>query len=185
MSTSILPFFTCAVCQTLSVKVTWMVKKVHMDKVRVGSFPTYTPTLCGPRVDAEETFNKMCDIHWNMECLLLTPLTQSVYLGAYMNVLGVALACLLVALIGLGRIYLGMHSLVDVLGGLLLGLGILAFWLAFYECLDSFVVSGQNVASFWAALCFLWLFAYPTPELPTPSFEYHIAFNGVALGIVY
>ncbi|KAI9074247.1 hypothetical protein K1719_043812 [Acacia pycnantha] len=39
------------------------------------------------------------------------------------------------------------------------------------------------VASFWAALSFLWLFAYPTPELPTPSFEYHTAFNGVALGI--
>ncbi|KAL0316902.1 UNVERIFIED_CONTAM: Lipid phosphate phosphatase delta [Sesamum radiatum] len=40
------------------------------------------------------------------------------------------------------------------------------------------------VVSFWAALSFLLLFAYPTPELPTPSFEYHTAFNGVALGIV-
>lgn len=37
-----------------------------------------------------------------------------------------------------------MHSLVDVIGGLLLGLGILAFWLAVDECIDSFVVSGQN-----------------------------------------
>lgn len=27
-------------------------------------------------------------------------------------------------------------------------------------------------------------FAYPTPEFPTPSFEYHAAFNGVAFGIV-
>ncbi|XP_057511814.1 lipid phosphate phosphatase delta-like, partial [Actinidia eriantha] len=40
------------------------------------------------------------------------------------------------------------------------------------------------VASFWAILSFLLLFAYPTPEVPTPSFEYHTAFNGVALGIV-
>lgn len=40
------------------------------------------------------------------------------------------------------------------------------------------------VTSFWAALSFLLLFAYPTPELPTPSFEYHTAFNGVAFGIV-
>ncbi|KAI9122244.1 hypothetical protein K1719_006933 [Acacia pycnantha] len=116
--------------------------------------------------------------------LLHYVLTQTQIEGAYINVLGVALACLLVALIGLGRIYLGMHSLVDVLGGLLIGLGILAFWLAVYECIDSFVVSGQNVASFWAALSFLLLFAYPTPELHTPSFEYHTAFNGVALGIV-
>jgi hypothetical protein len=40
------------------------------------------------------------------------------------------------------------------------------------------------VTTFWAALSFLLLFAYPTPELPTPSFEFHTAFNGVALGIV-
>ncbi|KAJ4978814.1 hypothetical protein NE237_009594 [Protea cynaroides] len=97
---------------------------------------------------------------------------------------GVAVACLLVGLIGLGRIYLGMHSVVDILGGLVFGLLILAFWLTIHEYLDSFIVSGQNVSSFWAALSFLLLFAYPTPELPTPSFEYHAAFNGVALGIV-
>lgn len=40
------------------------------------------------------------------------------------------------------------------------------------------------VTSFWAALSFLLLFAYPTPEFPTPSFEFHTAFNGVAFGIV-
>ncbi|XP_054803573.1 lipid phosphate phosphatase delta-like isoform X2 [Prosopis cineraria] len=116
--------------------------------------------------------------------LLHYVLTQTQVEGAYFNILGVALACLLVALIGLGRIYLGMHSLVDVLGGLLIGFGILAFWFSVDGCIDSFVVSGQNVASFWAALSFLLLFAYPSPELPTPSFEYHTAFNGVALGIV-
>ncbi|XP_043692200.1 lipid phosphate phosphatase delta-like [Telopea speciosissima] len=97
---------------------------------------------------------------------------------------GVAVVCLLVGLIGFGRIYLGMHSVVDVLGGLVLGLVILAFWLTVHEYLDSFIVSGQNVCSFWAALSFLLLFAYPTPELPTPSYEFHTAFNGVALGIV-
>lgn len=40
------------------------------------------------------------------------------------------------------------------------------------------------VTSFWVALSLLLLFAYPTPELPTPSFEFHTAFTGVALGIV-
>lgn len=40
------------------------------------------------------------------------------------------------------------------------------------------------VTSFSAAVTFLLLFAYPTPEFPTPSFEYHAAFSGVALGIV-
>ncbi|XP_042512947.1 lipid phosphate phosphatase delta-like [Macadamia integrifolia] len=97
---------------------------------------------------------------------------------------GVTLGCLFVGLIGFGRIYLGMHSVVDVLGGLVVGLVILAFWLTVHEYFDSFIVSGQNVSSFWAALSFLLLFAYPTPELPTPSFEYHAAFSGVSLGIV-
>ncbi|KAK3227146.1 hypothetical protein Dsin_007008 [Dipteronia sinensis] len=97
---------------------------------------------------------------------------------------GVALVCLFIGLIGLGRIYLGMHSLVDIIGGLTMGLAILAFWLTVHEYIDNFIVSEQNVTSFWAALSFLLLFAYPTPELPTPSFEFHTAFNGVAFGIV-
>ncbi|KAK7284724.1 hypothetical protein RJT34_19476 [Clitoria ternatea] len=116
--------------------------------------------------------------------LLHYVLTHSQSQGAHVNYLGFSLVCLMVALIGLGRIYLGMHSVVDVLTGLLIGLGILAFWLRVDEYIDNFVISGQNVTSFWAALSFLLLFAYPTPELPTPSFEFHTAFNGVALGIV-
>ncbi|BAT86373.1 Lipid phosphate phosphatase [Vigna angularis] len=116
--------------------------------------------------------------------LLHYVLTHTQIQGAYITYLGISLAFMLVLLIGLGRIYLGMHSVVDVLAGLLVGLVILAFWLTVHEHIDSFVISGQNVTSFWAVLSFLLLFAYPTPELPTPSFEFHTAFNGVALGIV-
>ncbi|CAA2972117.1 lipid phosphate phosphatase delta [Olea europaea subsp. europaea] len=100
------------------------------------------------------------------------------------ELMGFFLVCLVVGLIGVGRIYLGMHSLIDIIGGLALGLGILTFWLSVDEYIDDFVVSGQKVTSFWATLSFLLLFAYPMPELPTPSFEYHTAFDGVALGIV-
>lgn len=103
---------------------------------------------------------------------------------ASMQLAGFAAVFLLVGLIGFGRIYLGMHSLIDVVCGLGFGLIILAFWLSVHQYIDNFVVSGQNVTSFWSALSFLLLFAYPKPELPTPSFEYHTAFTGVALGIV-
>ncbi|WJZ93978.1 hypothetical protein VitviT2T_012876 [Vitis vinifera] len=103
---------------------------------------------------------------------------------AVMILAGVSMVCLLVALIGTGRIYLGMHSLVDIIGGLAIGLAILAFWLTMHEYVDNFIVSGQNVTPFWAALSLVLLFAYPTPEFPTPSYEFHTAFNGVALGIV-
>ena len=116
--------------------------------------------------------------------LLHYVLTHTQIQGAYITYFGLSLVCLFVALVGLGRIYLGMHSLIDVATGLFIGLGILGLWLTIHEYIDSFVVSGQNVTTFWAALSFLLLFAYPTPELPTPSFEFHTAFNGVALGIV-
>ncbi|KAL1351101.1 hypothetical protein HN51_015069 [Arachis hypogaea] len=104
--------------------------------------------------------------------------------GFHATYIGVPLVVLLVTLIGFARVYLGMHSVIDIIAGLLFGLGILAFWLSVDEYIDNFVVSGQNVISFWAGLSFLLLFAYPTPEIPTPSFEYHTCFNGVALGIV-
>uniref|UniRef100_A0A1J3G262 Lipid phosphate phosphatase delta n=1 Tax=Noccaea caerulescens TaxID=107243 RepID=A0A1J3G262_NOCCA len=97
---------------------------------------------------------------------------------------GFAFACLLVALIAFGRIYLGMHSVVDIIAGLAIGVLILGLWLTVNEKIDDFITSKQNVSSFWTALSFLLLFAYPTPEHPTPSYEYHTAFNGVALGIV-
>ncbi|CAN4096694.1 unnamed protein product [Withania somnifera] len=97
---------------------------------------------------------------------------------------GLAIVCLFVFFVALGRMYLGMHSLIDIIGGLAFGLAILAFWLSFHKHIDHFIVSGKNVSSFWAVLSFLLLFAYPTPQLPTPSFEFHTAFTGVALGIV-
>ncbi|KAJ8448105.1 hypothetical protein Cgig2_031829 [Carnegiea gigantea] len=98
--------------------------------------------------------------------------------------IGFAIVSLIVGLIGFGRIYLGMHSLIDVVGGLLLGFVVLALWLTVHEYIDSFITTGQNVTTFWAALSLLLLSAYPTPEFPTPSFEFHTAFTGVAFGIV-
>lgn len=107
--------------------------------------------------------------------LLHYVLTHTQIQGAYINYFGVSLACLFVALVGLGRflllliylagsycwpiaqqnnencllffvgrIYLGMHSVIDVAAGLLIGLGILGLWLTVDEYIDSFVVSGQN-----------------------------------------
>ncbi|MFS7908183.1 putative phosphatidate phosphatase [Helianthus anomalus] len=105
-------------------------------------------------------------------------------INASYQVVAFTFACLFVGLIGLGRIYLGMHSLIDIFGGLVLGLMILAFWLQVHEYVDNFVILGKNVTSFWIALSFLSLFAYPTPQHPTPSFEFHTAFTGVTLGIV-
>ncbi|KAJ8899986.1 hypothetical protein K2173_024097 [Erythroxylum novogranatense] len=129
---------------------------------------------------SSHTLNTVCLSGYLLHYVLSYAQIQDVSL----QFVGFSIACVLVSLIGLGRIYLGMHSLIDIIGGLFIGLVILCFWLTVNEYIDSFIVSGQNVTTFWAALSFLFLFAYPTPELPTPSFEYHAAFDGVAFGIV-
>lgn len=97
---------------------------------------------------------------------------------------GSALVLSLILLTGIARIYLGMHSVIDVIAGVIGGMLVLAFWLAIHEYLDGFITFGQNVTSYWAALAFLLCVAYPFPQLPTPSFDYHMAFNGVSFGIV-
>lgn len=91
---------------------------------------------------------------------------------------------IVVLLVISGRLYLGMHSPIDVLAGCTIGTVLLLCWCCIDEYLDAYVTSGENVVTFWAAIAILALYAYPTPESPTPSFEYHTAFNGVAFGIV-
>ncbi|KAL9295424.1 Lipid phosphate phosphatase delta [Arabidopsis thaliana] len=129
---------------------------------------------------SSHTLNTVCLSGYLLHYVLSSLEYESVSIQYY----GFALACLLVALIAFGRIYLGMHSVVDIVSGLAIGVLILGLWLTVNEKLDDFITSKQNVSSFWTALSFLLLFAYPTPEHPTPSYEYHTAFNGVTLGIV-
>lgn len=129
---------------------------------------------------SSHTLNTVCLSGFLLQYILSYTQNEDAIIG----LAGFAVVCLFVFLIAVGRIYLGMHSLIDIIGGLAFGLAILAFWLSVHKYIDDFVVLGQNVSSFWAVLSFLLLFAYPTPEMPTPSFEFHTAFNGVALGIV-
>eukprot|EP00249_Psilotum_nudum_P015287 c25244_g1_i1 orf=379-1620(-) len=91
----------------------------------------------------------------------------------------------LLALVSFGRLYLGMHSPIDILGGVFVGCSVLGFWCLIDEPLDFFITQGNNVLPFWVSLSFILLFAYPMPEMPTPSFEFHTAFNGVVLGVVW
>ncbi|PHT52705.1 Lipid phosphate phosphatase delta [Capsicum baccatum] len=70
---------------------------------------------------------------------------------------GLAIVCLFVFFIAVGRIYLGMHSLIDIIGGLIIGLAILASWLSVHKYIDDFVVLGQNGVN--TVTCFEFLFS--------------------------
>jgi len=53
------------------------------------------------------------------------------------------------------RIYLGMHSLTDVVAGIGFGIVILAFWLVVDDHVDAFIVSGKNGTSIHLSACVL------------------------------
>lgn len=75
-----------------------------------------------------------------------------------------------------GRIYLGMHSVVDIVGGLAFGMVILAFWLTVHPKIDEFVVSGQS------GMCFLLVihyFTYCMTSIQHQHFRIHILLASV------
>lgn len=67
-----------------------------------------------------------------------------------------------------------MHSLVDVVGGIVMGLMILLFWILVNEYIDNFIVSGQN--GMHICHCFLLVFLLPL----CVGFEFSV--NAVDLG---
>ncbi|KAK8964321.1 T-complex protein 1 subunit alpha [Platanthera guangdongensis] len=58
--------------------------------------------------------------------------------------IGFSLVFSLVFLVSIGRIYFGMHSFIDVVASISMGLLVLAFWLMVHGKIDNFITSRQN-----------------------------------------
>lgn len=60
-----------------------------------------------------------------------------------------------------------MHSPIDIIGGLALGLIILAFWLGVHNYVDDFIVAGQNgtLRTYFTTLQSLLILSYLKPLL--------------------
>eukprot|EP00904_Undaria_pinnatifida_P008663 jgi/Undpi1/4927/HiC_scaffold_19.g08279.m1 len=74
------------------------------------------------------------------------------------------------AVIAISRLYMGVHSIPDIVAGYILGGGLLAFWLNFGNTADAFIV--ENSRSWLAVLAgaSALILAYPRPERWTNSY---------------
>jgi hypothetical protein len=80
------------------------------------------------------------------------------------------------------RIYLGMHTLVDIVGGVIIGLALGVTWLSLGEYIDDVFTSHPYSIPLHLLLSIVLLSCYPTPTRPTPSYKYCVYFAGCAVG---
>lgn len=85
--------------------------------------------------------------------------------------------------IAISRLYLGLHTPIDILAGAVAGLTVLTAFISLQERIDQ-VLYSSNSWVLVGLLCLLLLRLHPTPERHTPSYEFTTSFMGVAFGIV-
>ena len=89
------------------------------------------------------------------------------------------------ALIMLGRLYLGMHSPVDLAGGLVVAAAVVYAYLLAAPALDEWVLHEcPSMLAYTFVVSLVVLVAYPTPQRPTPSRSFVVYFSGVCFGVV-
>jgi len=87
-----------------------------------------------------------------------------------------------------GRIYLGMHTPVDIAGGIIVGWILLGFWILVEDFCDAWITAGfTGLPLYQLIYSVVILWAYPIPLRPNPSFSYSLyltaACNGVVIGV--
>eukprot|EP00301_Raphidiophrys_heterophryoidea_P006829 c12718_g1_i2.p1 GENE.c12718_g1_i2~~c12718_g1_i2.p1 ORF type:complete len:412 (+),score=90.58 c12718_g1_i2:128-1237(+) len=83
-----------------------------------------------------------------------------------------------------GRLYLGMHSPIDIFGALIAAFLVLAFYIALDDFIDSWETTYRFTPHLQLAISVLQIFAHPTPDRYTPTYSYSVYFIGVVLGVI-
>ncbi|CAI5537433.1 unnamed protein product [Closterium sp. Naga37s-1] len=145
--------------------------------------------VTGTHMDAQSSFefglpssHTINTIALSLYLLLFLLLREGMSVSGLLPLTTVVLAVVIIV-VG-GRLYLGMHSPIDLAAGMAIGVAMPLLLLCVDMHILHFWIHGPNVLLFHACLAVLQLFAYPTPPRPTPSYEDHNAFTGVILGLV-
>jgi len=95
----------------------------------------------------------------------------------------VLLGVLWVFQVGLSRLYLGVHSPLDLAGGITIGSLLCSLWLRFGDIIDDFLISYNHVELFAFVLVFILVTLHPC-SVSTPSFSRAVVMVGLALGTI-
>lgn len=98
-------------------------------------------------------------------------------------IFGYAMVSLWVLWIAISRIYLGLHTPIDILAGAVAGLTVLTTFISLQSTIDNFLQS-PYCWLYTVLLSLVLLRLHPTPEKHTPSYEFTTSFVGVAFGVI-
>eukprot|EP00041_Stephanoeca_diplocostata_P018532 m.388127 g.388127 ORF g.388127 m.388127 type:complete len:341 (+) comp21043_c0_seq11:1125-2147(+) len=107
----------------------------------------------------------------------------------YENAHEVTVMALLVFVIGwcctimYGRLYLGMHSPVDIMSGVVIAAVLLTFHISCEDFIDAWMTRGTLLPVYQPIFCTLLVWCYPKPMRRTPSYNYVTYFAGTVLGV--
>ena len=89
--------------------------------------------------------------------------------------------------IAFGRLYLGMHTVVDLMGGLALALAMIVYWISMEDFVEAHILRAPFMQMVVLQLSFALalLLAYPVPLHENTAYKDSLSFHGNSIGVVY
>lgn len=82
---------------------------------------------------------------------------------------GIFICCIWCVVVCCSRIYFGMHTILDIIGGLILAVGLLAIFLPLLDSLDHFQLTNVYAPALMIILILLMMVLYPSGKRWTPA----------------
>ena len=94
---------------------------------------------------------------------------------------------LLLGKVAVGRLYLGMHTAVDLAGGLALAVAMIVYWISMEDFVEAHILTAPFLQMVLLQLSFAMtlLLGYPVPLKDNVSYRDSLSFHGNSIGVVY